>query len=106
MTFSLQLHYTIGSFFSTVLSQSSASIGSIECKKVGGLVLWNSPSLSLCCGCGACGVCYIVAMVCCMVWTIWACITKTCSKVSGGGGGRLASLLFSVLALWFFVLAI
>jgi hypothetical protein len=36
-----------------VLSQSSASMGSTECEKVGGLVLWDSPSLSLCGGCGA-----------------------------------------------------
>jgi hypothetical protein len=52
-------------------------------------------------------------MVCYMVWSICACIGSTCSRVSGGGGGGLASwLLFSPLfsallaATQFLVLAI
>jgi hypothetical protein len=38
-TLSQLLHYTTWSFLSMVLSQSSASMGSTECKKVGGLIL-------------------------------------------------------------------
>jgi hypothetical protein len=39
-------------------------------------------------------------MVCCMIQSICTCIASTCSRVSEGGGGGLASwLLFSPLFL-------
>jgi hypothetical protein len=115
-TFSLLFHCTTWSFFSTVLSQSSASMGSTECEKVGGLVLWKSASLSLYCSYAACWFCCLLArvycmliMLCFMVWSIWACVTTTYSRVGGGGG--LAALLFlaslfSVLVLRLLVLTI
>jgi hypothetical protein len=102
------LHWTTWSFFSIDLSQSSTSIGSIEWEKVGGLVHWKSPSLSLGGGGGSLGWAFcMLTMVCCMVWSIWACIIKTYSRVGSGLVALLLlALLFSVSALWFLVLTI
>jgi hypothetical protein len=103
------LHYMTWSFFSIVLSYSSASMGSTECKKMGGLVLWNSPTLSCGWGCGAGWwpwVGCIFAIICCMVCNIYACMLSTCSSVGGGGGfpWLLSLLAFAlrllVMAIW------
>jgi hypothetical protein len=100
-TLSWLLHWTIWCFFSTVLRQSSASMGSMEWEKGGGLMCWKPPSLSLDDGGDSWGWAFcMLTMVCCMVWSIWACIIKTCSRVSGGLAALLFSaLLFSALAL-------
>jgi hypothetical protein len=77
------------------LSQSLASISSTAWEKVGGLVRWKSPNLSLDGDGGAWGwAACMLTMVYCMVWSISACIASTFSKVDGGGGGGLAPLLF------------
>jgi hypothetical protein len=111
-TFSQLLHWTTSSFFSTVLGQSSTSMGSMELEKVGSLVRWKSPSLSVGGGGGAWGWAFcLLTMVYCMVWSIWACIMKTCTRVGGGlaallFSALLFSALFSVLMLRFLVLTI
>jgi hypothetical protein len=83
-TLSWLLYCTTCNFFSIDLSQSSAFIGSTTLEKVGGLVRWKSPILSLGGGGGAWGWAYRLTMVCCMVWSIWTCIVSTYSRVGGG----------------------
>jgi hypothetical protein len=91
-TFSWLPHCTTCNFFSIDWSQSLAFNGSTAWEKVGGLVHWKSPSLSLSGGGDAWGwAACMLTMLCYMVWSIWACIASTCSRIGGGDNGGLTS---------------